>query len=106
MGALYKVSLQLDRILKELDKVEKRLAELEEKMRLPPPRTIYLPVGLQQTLDVLYKLGKPTTASEVASLTGKARAVESLHLNELHNMGLVKKERQKRFILFSPKKLD
>jgi len=52
-----------------------------------------LPKQLQVTILALIKLG-PSTATVVSSVTGKARAVESLYLNQLVVMKLVKKERR------------
>jgi hypothetical protein len=47
---------------------------------------------LQVTILALIKLG-PSTATAVSAVTGKARAVKSLYLNQLVVMKLVQKER-------------
>jgi homoserine kinase len=57
-----------------------------------------LPKQLQVTILALIKLGS-STATSVAAVTGKARAVESLYLNQLVVMKLVNKERRHADIL-------
>lgn len=51
-----------------------------------------LPTYLEKTLQALKLLGK-ATAIDVASQTGRTRAIESVYLNQLVNLGMVKKER-------------
>jgi len=62
-------------------------------------RTIYI---------ALYKLQKPSTATEVAQAVGKARAYVSMRLNQLADMGLVKclKERRAKFYYIEAKNLE
>jgi len=58
------------------------------------------PKHLQVTVTTLLKLG-PATASQVAAVTQKARAVESSYLNQLVIMRIVKKENRGKTIFFS-----
>lgn len=55
---------------------------------------------LQKTMLVILRLGRGT-AGEVASRTGRSRALESLYLNQLSQMGYVHRERVGRVVYFS-----
>ena len=52
-----------------------------------------LPKHLQVTILALIRKGKACTASEMAQITGKARAVESSYLNQLVTLKFVKKKK-------------
>jgi hypothetical protein len=56
-----------------------------------------------RTVNALIKLGKSATATEVAAVTGCARAHESMTLNELVGRGIVTKEKQGRKRIFRVK---
>ncbi len=58
------------------------------------------PKHLQVTMLTLIRLGRGT-ASDVATVTGKERAVESAYLNQLVIMQIVNKRRQERKAVFS-----
>ena len=61
-----------------------------------------LPTHLQRTAIVLGKIGR-VCAANVAKATGRARAVESMYLNDLVLLGLAKKEKRSgRTIYFLP----
>jgi DNA-binding transcriptional ArsR family regulator len=60
------------------------------------------PKHLQETLLALKKLGE-ATASDVATLTGKARAVESAYLNQLLRHGRVYRTRKGRRCFYALK---
>jgi len=60
-----------------------------------------IPDHLRKTLLATQLLGI-VSASDVASRTGRARAVESNYLNQLTTIGLVKKERHRRTAYFRP----
>ena len=62
-------------------------------------RVLDFPKHLQVTLTSLLKLGL-ATADQVASVTGKARAVESSYLNQLAVMHIVQKEHRSRTVFF------
>ena len=70
-------------------------------------RVLEFPKHLQTTILALLKLGC-ATAEDVASVTGKARAVESAYLNQLVVMKIVSKSRIKRKAYFQvvPEALD
>jgi len=55
---------------------------------------------LQKTILELLRLGKGT-ATEVAAKTRRSRALESLYLNQLTQMGYVAKERVGKAVYFS-----
>ena len=60
---------------------------------------IELPQHLRKTYEALLKLGKGTD-EEVHNETGRARAVESDYLNQLHTMRYLVKKRNKRKVFF------
>jgi hypothetical protein len=59
-----------------------------------------LPDHLRKTMVALSKLIEGR-ADEVASITGRARAIESGYLNQLVRLGYVKKIRKKHQIYFA-----
>jgi hypothetical protein len=59
-----------------------------------------LPDHLRKTAMILIKQGE-ATADDIARVSGRARAVESGYLNQLHVMGHVKKHRKGRHVYFS-----
>jgi hypothetical protein len=59
-----------------------------------------LPDHLRKTAMILIKQGE-ATASDIARISGRARAVESGYLNQLLVMGHVKKRRKGRHVYFS-----
>jgi len=63
-------------------------------------KILEFPKYLQVSILSLIKLGF-ASASDVAALTGKARAVESDYLNQLVVMKIVRKERRMRKVFFS-----
>jgi DNA-binding transcriptional ArsR family regulator len=63
-------------------------------------RILEFPKHLQVSILTLLKLGH-STASDVAALTGKARANESGYLNQLVVMHIVRRERRGRKVFFS-----
>jgi len=64
------------------------------------PSLVMLSVAEQRTLEALKGLTEPVAADEVASMTHRARAVESMYLNGLHRRDMVVKERRGRKTLF------
>jgi DNA-binding transcriptional ArsR family regulator len=57
------------------------------------------PKHLQVSVLALLKLGL-AGADEVAAVTGKVRAIESSHLNQLVVMQIIRRERQGRKVFF------
>ena len=70
-------------------------------------RVLEFPKHLQITILSLLRLGR-ATAEDVASATGKCRAVESAYLNQLAVMKIVSKSRSGRKTYFNvvPEALD
>jgi len=73
------------------------MASLSEKHLY---KVLEFPKHLQTTAIALLKLGC-ATASEVAEVTLKARAVESSYLNQLATMKIARKERRGRQACFT-----
>jgi predicted transcriptional regulator len=65
---------------------------LEKVVRLKEP--------LKRIYVALYSYGKPATALEIAKPLGCARAYVSMVLNHLESMGLVKRSRASKKVLF------
>jgi len=98
----YRIRLLFEAIMRKIESVDDKISALTQQVKAPPPlQTVYLSVALQKTQDVLKTFDKPAAASEIAAITGRARAIESMHLNELWRMGLVEKEKQGRKRVFS-----
>ena len=64
------------------------------------PSLVMLSVAEQRTLEVLKGLNEPVAADDVASMTHRARAVESMYLNGLHRRDMVVKKRRGRKAFF------
>jgi hypothetical protein len=94
MKNIYQISLTLDKILKKLDTINAKVNNL-------PQAHIQVSNRFLPTFMSLTKLGSGT-ASQLSSLTGRTRAVESKNLNEMYALGLLNKERQGRKQVFVP----
>lgn len=66
-------------------------------------RLLQLPDHLRKTLIAVLAL-KEASASTVAKETGRSRAVESGHLNQLERMGFLKRRKRRRTIYFSARR--
>ena len=77
---------------------EPDLSKLDKQQLI---RLIKLPNHLRETMLALIALGE-ATAKEVSEQTGKARASESDHLNQLERMGYLKKRYASRKVYYSP----
>lgn len=95
-GSYYRnIKLLFEAIMRKVESVDDKVSALIQQVKTPAPlQTVYLSVALQKTKDVLKTFDKPVATSEVAAVTGRARANESMHLNELWRMGFVEKEKQ------------
>lgn len=100
----------IERIISLLESIDKRLQKLsgkaagEERLRpIDANAILQLQSHLQPTAMKLLQLGR-ATAEEVAEKTGRGRAIESLYLNELVQLGYAKKERQGKTVYFGVKK--
>jgi len=101
-GAYFQVKLMFQKIMRRLETIDSDLHLLSEDLKLPrgTVRHIYLPSALQTTVNALKTLNGSATAAQVAALTGRARAVESMHLNELFRNGTVSKRQHGRAKVF------
>ncbi len=113
--------LTLNKILEKLDQLYNMLNEtltverqilkilsekppLSREEKLPPEgmdvlTLLELPDHLRRTIMALGTMDK-ATAEDVAKITGRKRALESAYLNQLTNMGYVKRARQGRKVYF------
>ena len=92
---------KVDKIEKRLVIVEAQLTEVVILLNTRPEKTIQIAIGsadgflpdhLEKTKRAIIMLGY-ATASEVAKITKRARAVESSYLCQLERMGLLSVER-------------
>ncbi|MEM3905699.1 MAG: hypothetical protein QXZ17_02350 [Nitrososphaerota archaeon] len=89
-GFLQKMDEVLSNYLGKIYQIESTASYISKKSDEAVQKT--LPAHLDKTLQALRFLGK-ATAMEVASQTGRTRAIESVYLNQLLNLGIVEKER-------------
>jgi hypothetical protein len=99
-----KIQNQLNKLSSALDSVERKLNEIlmihsNINLRINPD-VLSLPKHLQQTVLVLNQIGR-ATAADVASKTGKARAVESHYLNQLVLQQYAMRSKCGRQVIFS-----
>jgi len=76
-----------------MEKIPRKILETAVNLR-DALRTVYL---------TLYEMGEPATAQQVAEKLGAARAYINLRLNQLADMGLVKRTKQGKKIYFEVK---
>jgi len=94
------ISLQKE-MMQRLDRGEKAPDEMDNGgSGLSVAVLLRLPDHLRKTMVALSKLVEGR-ADEVASITGRARAIESGYLNQLVRLGYVKKIRKKHQIYFA-----
>lgn len=99
-----------DRIFHELEQIRFRLDDIEAAVSsvIPPPLKIsesdllLLPDHLRKTYITVASTGEKgeSSATEVANLTGRCRALESNYLNQLARMGWLMKHRISKTIRF------
>jgi ArsR family transcriptional regulator, lead/cadmium/zinc/bismuth-responsive transcriptional repressor len=92
---------KVDKIDKRVDKVEKKLTEMDIHLNTMPQKTMQIAVGsadgflpdhLEKTKRAIKMLGY-ATASDVAKVTNRVRAVESSYLCQLERIGILTGER-------------
>ena len=88
------------------EKVLKKLDVINAKVSAMPQVQVQVTSKFLPTINALAKLGKPASASTVAQVTGRNRAVESSLLNELAGRGVLTKQRQGRMCLFELRDFD
>lgn len=86
-----------------LTKILQKLDIIDAKVSATPQVQVNVSVRFLPTLNALRSLGRPAEASEIAGVTGRARAAESKILNELFTCGVLIKEKSGRKRLFSLK---
>lgn len=101
---LEKIKTTLDALNAKMDIIiEVQRANLKEIMvpnaALDVMTLLEMPDHLRKTAIVICKSGR-ATADEIAEQTSRARAVESSYLNQLVNMGYIKKMRKGRKAYF------
>lgn len=106
INALQQFNVLLRDIKCELEKQNDLLASISRHQLMLSPMTesdwvLSLPKHLQVTWCTLRKLGE-ATAPQVATITNRARAVESSYLNQLLIMSVVSKKRRGRKVYFYP----
>ncbi len=94
-----KIVVLLERILEVLESIERKLDGRKEIKGMDPIILLELPDNLRETATALIKLER-ATASEVARITGRGRAIESHYLNTLVRMGYAKKKRDGRRVIY------
>ena len=92
---------KVDKIDKRVDKVEKKLTEMDTQINTMPQKTMQIAIGsadgflpdhLEKTKRAVKTLGY-ATASDVAKVTNRVRAVESSYLCQLERIGILTGER-------------
>jgi DNA-binding transcriptional ArsR family regulator len=83
------------------EKILRKLDIIDAKVSAMPQVQVQVSSKFLATLNALGKLGRAATASEIAQVTGRHRAVESALLNELVGRGLLTKEKRGRKRVFS-----
>ena len=104
------------KLMRSLDGLERKIESLPEllsaqlmanlrglslKVTDPAVATVTFSVAENKTLETLKGLpGQRVTAEDVAAITKRVRAVESMYLNVLNRRGLVLRERRGRRVFF------
>ena len=83
-----------EKILRKLDIIDAKVSEM-------PQVRVQVTSKFQPTINALTKIGRAASATEIAQVTGRCRAVESSLLNDLVGRGLLLKERQGRVCAFA-----
>jgi len=87
----------------ELDKIFRKLDIIDAKVSVMPQVQISVNNRYLPTLNALHKLGGCGYATQVAEVTGRARAHESSNLNTLAQMGVVERKRLGKTVFFTLK---
>jgi len=114
MVSNYEIKLMLDALQMRIGLLEAKINAIPEifsKAMIQHMKTLsfkvsdskplgHLNVAEEKTLEVLRTMQDPLTAGEVAAITSRARAVESMYLNGLQRRGIVTRERKGRKVFF------
>jgi DNA-binding transcriptional ArsR family regulator len=103
MGLYYEVKLMLEKILRRLEKIDSKISAIAQDLKMPRGKTsvVCITTAIDSTVQALQCSREPMLAAQVAAVTGRARALESMHLNELVRNGMVVKEKRGRQRVFS-----
>jgi hypothetical protein len=117
MVSKYELSLALEKLIKSVQALEEEvdllplvlsaqlmndLKTLSFRVTNPGVSTVTLSIAEDKTLQVLKSLpGQDVTAKDVALMTKRARAVESMYLNGLSRRGILTRERRGRIVFFT-----
>jgi hypothetical protein len=101
--------VKLDSIYRELQEIRRRLDDLEKMLSgrlsqpifIPETKLLSLPDNLRKTYLIVFSRGE-CSASEVSTLSGRSRAIESAYMNQLVRLGWLKKRRISKKLVFSP----
>lgn len=102
-----KIERDVEKFFQLLNSLSERVKEIEATLRVVkiyPEHFFDLPDFIRLSFRALVKFGGSATATQVSSLTNRARAVESARLNELYRMGIVHKVRKGKVVFFTLKK--
>ena len=99
--------VRLDRIFEELVNIRQRLDDIErtisnwnpQPLPIPESELFSLPDNLRKTYLIVASKGE-CSATQVSSLTGRSRAIESSYLNQLARMGWLIKRRNSKTLQF------
>jgi hypothetical protein len=93
-------------LVEDLRNVQSQVRKLEKEMqgvdrfmlgaRGQVPSVVFLSVSERKTLEVLKTFRVPATAEDISKVTGRTRANESMHLNQLFRRNNVLKGRSGR----------
>jgi hypothetical protein len=92
---IFEIGITLEKILHKLEAIDTKINSL-------PQIQVQVSNRFLLTYLALTKLGSGT-ASQLSSITGRARALESKNLNEMYSMGLLEKKRQGKTQVFTSK---
>jgi hypothetical protein len=92
---IFEIGITLDKILRKLEAIDTKINSL-------PQIQVQVSNRFLPTYAALTKLGS-ATASQLSSVTGRTRALESKNLNEMYATGLLEKKRQGKNQVFIPK---
>ena len=98
--------MKYQRLVEDLQNVETQVKKLEKEIRRvdrfmlgargQAPSVVFLSESERKTLEVLRTFRVPATAETISKVTGRTRANESMHLNQLFRRNIVLKGRSGR----------
>ena len=101
MVKLKVVEAKLDKVIEDQMNSKKHNTHVIQQASLALSFLLEIPNHLRKSLVTLVELGGFATSLQVSMKTGRRRAVESSHLNELARLGWLEKRREARNVVFS-----